>query len=78
MRRVWTLVCLWLMGVPHALSYEPVTHADMSRVAVQSSVLNQPSLGVLTDLGLQESISVADQFPDSSNAGSSMTEVLRF
>jgi len=78
MKRIWLLACTsCLMGVPPALSYEIGTHADISRAAVEFSVLNQPSLGVLSDLGLEESISVREQFPDSANVRSSISQLFQ-
>jgi hypothetical protein len=49
----------------------------MSQAALQSSVLNQPSAKVLTDLGLQESLNVERQFPDSTGADSSISQLFQ-
>lgn len=79
MRLVRTLVyfCFCLIVTTQALAYERETHADMSQAALQSSVLNQPSSKVLTDLGLEQSINVVRQFPDSSGVESSITQLFR-
>ena len=74
MRQGCTLVsCGLLLVSTCALAYELETHADLSQAALQASVLSQPSVGVLTDLGLPESINVTNQFPDSNGARRSIS-----
>jgi len=65
------------MLTARALSYEIETHADMSQAALQASALNQSSSKVLSDLGLEESINVDRQFPDSNGTQSSITQLFR-
>ncbi|MBX9904072.1 MAG: hypothetical protein K2Y31_06935 [Burkholderiales bacterium] len=75
-RRIILLSCLAMLSAK-VFPYELETHSDMSQAALQLSILNQPSLRVLTDLGLEESINVARQFPDSNGAESSITLLFR-
>lgn len=59
-----------------AYAYDPATHADMSGQAAQVSDLNNPSKGILSDLGLAPSIQVPQQFPNSRGDNLSIAQLI--
>lgn len=76
----WTnilvITVLWILLVSiNVHAYERQTHTDLSQAALQASVLNQTSVGILTDLGLPESINVAEQFTNSNGVPRSIAEL---